>query len=149
MTPLDLANHQTAHKSELGLAEIASRMGVGAQILTNKVNWATESNKLGQLEAIAMQLVTGSRDIIREECLLLGGEFTAHDGESGQSVMMAVLDAAAKHGDVGRVVADAMADGRICVREEAHIVKCTDEAIQALRTLRTAVLDLAQKRPST
>ena len=139
MDQLDIANHDTAHRSGVDIARLADQMGVGYQVLINKVNWSTEQNKLTQREALAMQLVTNTRHIIREECRILGGEFVQREDSDRLDVTTAVLQSAAEHGDVGRTISDALGDGVITVREEAEIKKQITEAREALAQLMLAI----------
>mgnify|MGYP000244670087 CR=1 FL=1 len=140
MDVLDVANHDTVHKAPgMAAEEVASRTGIGYAVLNNKVNWAVESNKLAQREAIALQLVTGTREIIRAECKLLGGHFMESSLEPDVDIPTAVLNASAEHGDVGRAICDALGDGDLTAREEAHIDQQITEAINALNALRMAV----------
>ena len=134
---LDIANHETVHRTPgIDAEKIAERIGVGYQVLNNKVNWSNEHNKLTQRESIAIQLVTNTRSIIKAECRMLGGEFVENDGSQASSISAAVLAASAEHGDVARAITDALGDGMLTVREEANIAKQIDEAIDALNALR-------------
>ncbi|MAT91419.1 MAG: hypothetical protein CME59_02335 [Halioglobus sp.] len=142
MDQLDVANHSTLHAHpDLSAEEIAARIGVGYAVLNNKVNWAADQNKLSQREAISLQLVTNTRDIISAECQILGGRYVRDSDQEGgaRNIAEAVLIAAAENGDVARVIQDALSDGRLTAREHARIRGEVDDAVDALNQLLRAL----------
>ncbi len=140
MDALDHANHRTLHDTPgMDAQEIARRMVKSYQVLLNKVNWACDGNQLTQREAIGLQLTTGTRDIIRAECRLLGGEFVPHEPVAVSDLPSAILSAAAEHGDVARAIRDALGDNMLSTREVAAIQKQIDEAVDSLHSLGRAV----------
>lgn len=140
MTPIEFAAHQTAHGSYRGfLGEMAEYLGLGEQQLRNKVNPEQEA-KLALDEAVRMMRKDGDLSIL----YAVAAEFNVPIGQqqvdTPKSLMMAVLNADAEHGDVTRTVADAMKDKHWTQAEKAEAMKQIREARAALDELEMAVI---------
>lgn len=141
MTPIEFAAHQTAHGDHRGfLAEMAKYLGLGEQVLRNKVNPEQEQAKLSLDEAVRMMRKDGDLRILYAVAAEFGVPIGQQRGDTPKSLMMAVLNADAEHGDVTRTVADAMKDRRWTQPEKAEAMKQIREARAALDELELAVI---------
>lgn len=141
MTPIEFAVHQTAHGDHRGfLAEMAKYLGLGEQVLRNKVNPEQEQAKLSLDEAVRMMRKDGDLRILYAIAADLGVSIGQPQVDAPKSLMMAVLNADAEHGDVTRTVADAMKDKRWTQPEKAEAMKQIREARAALDALEQAVI---------
>lgn len=138
---IEWAAHQTAHGERRGfLEEMATHLGIGAQLLRNKVNPEQETNKLTLDEAVRMMRKDGDLRILYAVAAEFGVPVGSPSVEKPKSLVLAVLNADAEHGDVTRAVADAMADKRWTQAEKAEVLKQIREARAALDEVEQAVL---------
>lgn len=144
MDQLDLAIHDTTHKSEITAEEIAERMGVNYQTLLNKTNPSNESHVLKFREVVALVKNTANPAIIRVMAESIGYALVRTNDAEPRDLMTSILDVAAEHGDVAKAVNDALSDGVISDREQAEIKTKIDHAIGALEILRSAVTESAR-----
>lgn len=134
MDQIDIAVHQTAHKFDGGLDRLAQLMGMNAQTLRNKTNPHSETHKLSLREALAMMLQAQDFQILEVMAATCG--FTLKPVECPkQSLMKALLMVQAEQGDVSRVMAEALDDGRLTPREIAEVREQISEARRALDVL--------------
>lgn len=140
MNPIEFAAHQTAHGLHRGdLPEMAKYLGMGEQVLRNKVNPEQEA-KLSLDEAVRMMRKSGDMRILEAIAADFGMSLSKPVIGSPKALMTAMIDAAAEHGDVMRAVADGVADGRWTLAEVAEVRKQIMEERGALDRLEQAVL---------
>ncbi|MEL0625092.1 phage regulatory CII family protein, partial [Marinomonas arenicola] len=60
MSHLNQAMHDLVHKSAMSAKVISEALGIGRQVLTNKVNTENNYNKLSVHELHAIQILTGN-----------------------------------------------------------------------------------------
>lgn len=136
MEQLEQAVYDTVHSSNISAKEIASRTGMNHQVLLNKANPQCETHKLGLIESLAIQKVTGNTRILsamRTELDL------ALNPTPRKSILLTALDTAKEHGDVMKAVQEALTDGRFTAREKEVCLKEADEAIKALEALKATI----------
>lgn len=140
MNPIEFAAHQTAHGAHRGdLPEMAKYLGMGEQVLRNKVNPEQEA-KLSLDEAVRMMRKGGDLRILEAVAAEFGRTVSQPLSSSPSSLMMAMMDAAAEHGDVMRAVADGVADGRWTLAEVSEVRQQIKEDRIALDQLEQAIL---------
>lgn len=145
MNQIELAVHQTAHEAQGGLMGMARDIGIGEQVLRNKVNPYQDTHKLGLYEAVAMMRRDGDLRILDAMEAEFGRVFVRKVDGSPRSLVLEMLAADAEHSDVTRKVVDAMADGRLTVFEAADIRKEIGEARAELDLLEQAIIQEASK----
>lgn len=144
MNQVEFAVHQTAHGSQRGfLAEMAKHLGIGEQVLRNKVNPEQEHARLYLDEAIRMMHKDGDLRILEAVAAEFGRSITGPCTKNG-SVLMAMLSANAEHGDVSRAVADALADRVITQAELAALRLEIEQARKALCVLEQTLISEAR-----
>ncbi|BBE51161.1 Phage regulatory protein CII [Ferriphaselus amnicola] len=143
MDALDLAIHGTAHEANGGLPALARQMGVGEQVLRNKVCPTSDTHKLNLREALAMMLLTHDTRIL--ECLARELDCTVQPNRfpGARGIVDAVLHSDVEHGDVARSVMSAISDGKLTEAERAECQAQIAEAIQSLQ----AVADVVHRSP--
>jgi len=140
MDNLDTAIHNTLHQSTLCAKAISSEMGIVHQVLVNKANPQTDSHKLTCREALEMQLITGNHAILTAMTNELNVATKSVDDQPCVGILESVLAAGKEHGDVLRLITDALADGRFTLREQEDCQREITEAIDALTQLRESIL---------
>lgn len=131
------AVHDTVHDSDIKTKEIASRLGMGHQVLINKANPQCETHKITLLEAVAIQKITGSSAILRAVQVELD---IPPSEEECQSYLEATLHFTREFGDVVRSIEEGMKDGKLTARELERFMRETDELDAAMQRLRASVL---------
>ncbi|KZZ72374.1 hypothetical protein A3765_28620 [Oleiphilus sp. HI0130] len=131
------AIYDVVHDSDLSTKEIASRLGMPRQTLINKANPQCESHKLGVLESVAIQKMTGSTAIVRAMMLELD---QSKESASPAHYLQAALHFSREVGDVVRAIEDAAADGRFTAREVEQCMREMDEAEKSISELRASLL---------
>lgn len=139
MDQLDIAIHGTAHDATGGLDALARCMGVGAQVLRNKVCPTTDTHKLSLREAVAMMDATDDDRILHALAMMRGYTLARRALPDAKSIVAAVLAADAEHGDVSREIQDALADGKLTEAEKAAIAHQIQAAQLALDALNSTV----------
>ncbi len=140
MDQIDIAVHETVHKSEIKCKEIAATLGMSNQVLINKANSQNEFNKLTLREAVAIQKITGSTAIHEAVGLELGiNSVVLKEPEKPVSLVEALLTVVSECGDVSRATREAMDDGRLTEREKAEMQREVTEAIDSLMAMRLAI----------
>ena len=145
MDQLELAVHNTAHEAPGGLAGMARDIGVGEQVLRNKVNPYQDTHRLSLLEALAMMRRGGDLRILDALAAQLGRTINHPLPRSAKALLLEMLAADAEHGDVTRKVADALADNKVTQREVGEIRKEISEARAELDLLEQAIINEAGK----
>lgn len=115
MNYADAAYH-TVHDYPGGAPSLAPRMGVGATVLSNKVNPNNEHNKLTLDEAVRLQEITGDARILSAMAQQLGFavfRMPVFEGVSDQAVLETVTAIWARNGEMGGDINAAFSDGRI------------------------------------
>lgn len=147
MTPLDIAIHRTFHSWPGGLRAAAAALGIKAasaeQIMRNKAAHTVTTNMLGLHEARDAMLMSGDLQILYALADELGVVVHA-PASKAESVIVELITADAEHGDVARVMADALRDGRITPREAEDVAREIREEIAAKQRLLLAVQAAAQ-----
>lgn len=139
MDQLDIAIHQTAHDAHGGLPALARKIGIGEQVLRNKVCSTTDTHKLNIREMVAMMDATNDDRILEVIAGMRGYTLARKALPDAQSIVAAVLAADAEHGDISREIQDALADGRLTEAEKASIAKQIIEARKSLDVLNSTV----------
>lgn len=139
MDQLDIAIHQTAHDAPGGLEALARTIGLGAQVLRNKVCPTTDTHKLSLREAVAMMDASGDDRILAVLADMRGYTLERKALPDAASIVQAVLSADAEHGDVSRSIQEALADGKLTEYEKAAIARQIREAQQTLDALNSTV----------
>lgn len=137
---LDIAIHQTAHDAPGGLNALARKMGLGEQVLRNKVCPTTDTHKLSLREAVAMMDAADDDRILAVLAAMRGYALERRALPDAQSIVAAVLSADAEHGDISREIQAALADGKITEHEKAAIARQIRDAHQSLDALNATVL---------
>lgn len=145
MNQLELAVHQTAHEAEGGLRALALDIGMGEQVLRNKVNPYQDTHKLSLHEAQAMMRRTSDLRILEAQAAEFGRTINNPLARTPRALVLEMLAADAEHGDVTRRVMDAIADGKITAAEAASIRKEIQDARLELDLLEQAVIVEAGK----
>jgi hypothetical protein len=142
VTHLNQAMHDLVHKSEMSTTEISETLGIGRQILTNKVNPENEYNKLTVHELHAIQVLTGNDVVLRA----MQAEFVISVlKDAPPSILEAMINQGKEIGDVFAAVQEALADNHLSERERSKILKEIREAITSLEVTEQAVI--AHGRP--
>lgn len=144
MNQIEMAVHQTAHEAQGGLIGMARDIGIGEQVLRNKVNPYQDTHKLGLYEAIAMMRRDGDLRILSAIAAEFGRTLNEPVARSPRTLVLEMLAADAEHGDVTRRVSDALADGRITAAEASAIRKEIGEAHVELDLLEQAIIKEAR-----
>jgi hypothetical protein len=126
MNHLD-AFYQTVHAAPGGCESIAPRMGMSAQVLRNKANPNSATNKPTLDDADRLMGVTGEYGILHALAQNHGFICTRIDEQpaNDMAVLETVTDIWQKLGGLGGEVHKALADGRI----EQHEVQSIETAI--------------------
>lgn len=140
MDQLDIAIHQTAHDAPGGLNALARKIGMGEQVLRNKVCPTTDTHKLSLREAVAMMDAADDDSILAVLAGMRGYTLERQALPDAQSIVAAVLSADAEHGDISREIQAALADGKLTEHERAAISQQIRDAHQALDALNSTVL---------
>lgn len=140
MEKLDLAIQDTVFNGSLSAQQIAHKVGIGYQILLNKVNPTNEVNKLTLRETWALTHATENVSIFRIILEDLGYVIRRVAAENPKTdILNAFLELSSESGDVARVTKEALADGRISLREKIAIRREVEENIRALEKLLTVI----------
>lgn len=137
------AIYATAH--DAGLPDLSRKIGIGEQVLRNKVNFNNDSSHINVNEAMAMMLQTKDLSIINAMCAELGGKFVPDEKAKVKGIVEAIMRLSAEHGDVQRALADAMADGTITDRERGAVLKEIDESIDAHGALKAELMKVGKR----
>lgn len=140
MDQLDIAIHQTAHDAPGGLDALARKMGLGAQVLRNKVCPTTDTHKLSLRESVAMMDASNDDRILAALADLRGYTLARKVLPDAATIVAAVLSADAEHGDVSREIMSALSDGKLTEPERAAITQQIRDAHAALDVLKSTVL---------
>lgn len=140
MDQLDIAVHQTAHDAPGGLPALAVRMGKRESTLRGKVCPTTDEHKLTLREALAMMELTGDDRILHVMAESRGYTLQRKALPDAQSLVSAVLDADAEHGDIAQQIRAAISDGKLTEAEKADITREIDQAEAALEALRSTIV---------
>jgi len=144
MNRVDLAMYQTVH--DYGGAEVLSQyLAIRPGTLNNKVDPGCDTHNLTVHEAVALQLATGSRKIVRAEAQALGGVFVQGGnwrGVSDQHLLDAWATLQVSHGETAKTIQRSLDDGMISrkeLRDIRHEVfedfRCAMELYQRLEGL--------------
>jgi hypothetical protein len=129
MNHLD-AFYQTVHSAPGGAEAIANRMGMSAQVLRNKANVNSDTNKPTLDDADRLMGITGDYRVL--ESLAANHGFTLTKVEehapSEMSVFESMTGILAQFGQYSQEVHQAFADGRL----EPHELTAIDESMFAL-----------------
>jgi hypothetical protein len=140
MDQLDIAIHKTAHDTSGGLSALARAMGIGEQVLRNKVCPTTDTHKLNLREALAMMDMSGDDQILRVLAELRGYTLAKKSLPDAGSIVSAVLRMNSEQGDVSTEIQNSIADFKLTEDERAEICKQIHDAHEALDVLKSTVL---------
>ncbi|MFT7558530.1 MAG: hypothetical protein ACI93R_000425 [Flavobacteriales bacterium] len=146
MDNLDLTVYETAHKAQGGLSKLAQHMKLSAQILTNKVNYNNDQNKLSLREAVLMMEKTKNPSILEEIARNLNFKVVPKESISDKSLLSAIVNVSADHGKVHQTIEAAFSDKAISSREFLKITNEINDAIDALHVL-LATIDKHKNKP--
>lgn len=139
MDLLDQAVYDTAHGARGGLSRLADSMGLSRQVLINKVNYNNEQNKLSLREALSIMEITQDYSILEEAARMLGYKVEPLNAQPDKSLLSAIVNAGADHGQVHQTIEAAILDQKINPRELKLISSQVDDAIDALHVLRATI----------
>ncbi len=128
------AAYDTAHEYSGGLPALATRMGMSEAVLRGKVNPNSDRNRLALEEADEMMGKSGDLRILHALAANHGGIFVQLDTPTSGSLIGALLATDSAKGDLSKIVAAAVTDGRLTPNERAKIRKAC-AAVQALVAL--------------
>jgi hypothetical protein len=140
MTHSDAA-FSTVHDYQGGAVALASRIGMSAQILSNKVNPNCATNSLTLDDAHKIMALTGDFRMLHALAEELGFVcVSAEDAKAASDldVVESLSKSMQEFGDVGKAVFDALADGKVELKE---VKKVKHEVLEAF----AAMSDLVQK----
>ena len=138
MSHLNQAMHDLVHKSVMSAKEISDALGIGRQVLTNKVNPNHTFNKLSVHELHAIQILTGNDVVLRA----MQAEFVLSImAEAPPSIVEAMISQGKECGDVFAAVQNALADNKLTDYECSDILKEIREAIRSLEITEQAVIN--------
>lgn len=143
MNVLDAA-YDTVHQYPGKSDALATRMGMTGALLRGKVNPNSDRNRLALEEADEMMGKTGDYRILHALAANHGGIFVQLDTPQAGSLIAALLATDSAKGDLSKVVAEAVKDGRITPNEQAKIRK----AVAAVQALVSMVGQLAEVGPA-
>ena len=138
------AAHAIAH--EYGIGALAERLGVGKQVLNNKVNPNCASSVLSLNEAVRMQQLTGRYDILYAMADTLGHVCmpVPHVDDSDVATMLA--HACGEFGDYLREVEASLVDKRVTPNEVKRMQKELLEMISAANALHAKLASMTGRR---
>lgn len=139
MDQIDIAIHQTAHDAVGGLESLARTMGIGAQVLRNKVCPTTDTHKLSLREAVAMMDASNDDRILIVLAEMRGYTLARNALPIAPSIIEAVLAADAEHGGVAQHIRSAIADGKLIESEKAAIIAQIKRATDTLDALHSTI----------
>jgi hypothetical protein len=131
---LDTA-HAVATEYEGGCESLAPRLGIGAQVLRNKVNPNTKTHHLTLDEAVRMSVLARDRRIVEafaRELGLVCIEIPEPENCADADVIELMAKTWETNGDIGREVNAIFADGRV---EQHEIPRLTTRAMKHVRTV--------------
>ena len=141
------AFYRTVHDAAGGCETLAVRLGMSAQILRNKANPNSHTNKVLLEDADQVMGITGDLRVLHALAANHGHVCVKIDQSSASSdlaVLELVVQVMAGHGDVGDEVLRTLADSRV----EHHEIKAVKAAIyranQAMQQLVARLEDMAE-----
>jgi hypothetical protein len=140
MDQLDIAIHQTGLEAHGGIEALARRLGIGAQVLRNKLCPTTDTHKLTLRESMSMMDATGDCRILVVMNEMLGYEAPVRKKlPDAQSIVQAVLGSDVEHGDTMRTIQHAISDGKITEKEKADIIHHIERERERLEVLQSTM----------
>ena len=139
MDMLDIAIHQVVHSSPDSAREYAQQIGRSYQVFINKTNPGGEGGDLNIHEFRALLLASGNLFPLEVLADQLGVKIVPKDEKKPVSLLEAVMEASAEHGDVLRKVKEITSDNRVTDREKLELSKEIKEAQRALDALALTV----------
>lgn len=134
MNILDTA-HAVATEYDGGCESLAPRLGIGAQVLRNKVNPNTKTHHLTLDEAVRMSVLTKDRRIVEafaRELGLVCIEIPLPENCADADVIELMAQTWETNGDIGREVNAIFADGRV---EQREVQRLKDRVWKHVRTV--------------
>jgi len=141
------AAYATVHDYPGGSESLGPRMNIVPAVLRNKVNPNSTSHHLTLIEADRLMMMTGDHRILDAlaEChgyVLVPVAFDTPP--SDMAILELVTNVWRHNGDVGRSVDDALADGRITMRELEDIKQSIHRVEQAMHTMLARIQQIAE-----
>jgi hypothetical protein len=140
--------HAVALEYDGGCESLAPRLGMGAQVLRNKVNPNTKTHHLTLEEAVRMSVLTQDRRIVEafaRELGLVCIEMPEPENCSDADVIELMAQTWETNGDIGREVNAIFADGRV---DQSEVVRLKDRVWKHVRTvfgLTSRIAGMAEK----
>lgn len=143
MKKLEDAVRSAVHNFPGGAQALAEHVGIGAQVLRNKINPNNDTHHLSLSEAVRVVHATADFGVVHAFAEEFGGVFVplGQCGDARTSAVLADISAmSAGFGDLIREVADDISDG-VLTRNEMQRIQ--DEANDLRRALGQLMADLA------
>jgi len=127
MDQLDLAIHNTAHRTKDHAEYLAKAMGKSYQVFINKCNYNNDTHHLNVAELRAMMVLSNDFQVLD----VLEADRPGHETQSA-SLGDALLHLGVEIGDVYSAISTAKADGKVTERERNTISREIAEVRAAL-----------------
>ncbi len=138
------AAYHTAHSYPGGVESLSPRMGIGAQVLRNKLNPTSRTHHLTLAEADRLIGLTGDKSIVHALAINHGMVCVPMLDEGQYASDVSVLETVTRiwsmSGKVGQAVDDTLADNRVEKDEVLRVREGVYQNITALHEL-VALLD--------
>lgn len=138
---LDAAYH-TAHSYPGGVPAVATRMKINPNTLMSKVDPSKTTHLLGLKESVALQVMTGDKQITHAMCAALGGVFIEVESNNAGSTLQEVSKMISEFGESINEMQKASADGVVtpnemarCEKEAAELFSSVNNALRSLRSM--------------
>jgi hypothetical protein len=142
------AAHKTVHSYPGGSESLGPRVGISPAVLRSKVNPNTTTHRLALEEADEIMGVTSNFTILQALAAKHGfGLVQLDEAPAATSVVSGILALSTTHGELSRVIHDAIADGVITEREMREISVYGTASQAALISLINLLRERAGKQP--
>lgn len=134
MEELFYSLHQSAKNTKDGISGVARKMGMMEKTLHSKLSPNDETHMPSMPEFVRILNCLDDLEPLDILCAMFGGAFTTRNQDISADLFGAVLQTMTEHGDVARVVQEAMQnDGVIDGNERLKIKREIRQARQALQ----------------
>lgn len=141
------AFHKTVHSTPGGVEVLAQRLGYTAGLLRNKANPNSNTNVLTMDDASRVMELTENYEVLHALARQHGFVCTRIDEQPAgdMAVLEVTTDIWAKLGNLGKVLNDALADGRIEHHEAEAVKRAAFTMFQPVMQLVARVDGMAEK----
>lgn len=133
--------HRAIHETvlEAGPKTLAHLMGMSHTNLLNRVNPNDDTHRLNVEQYL--QVLVHSQDIRSLKAIAheLGYDLVPREQPKATTLNTALLRLHADLADVTRLAFDAQADGYVCAREKAELLREADEVVASMEVFRESV----------